>query len=145
MAVDHSPIHPDWCPSERDLADADVISDWQVFDRASGPYLIHGNVAGQPLLARLRAMDAVVGWALIADRLLVLGERSAGVSIAVLPREVMQRAAAPAGERDAIRAATAVLAERARRAGMPIFAYLLDLAAIEAANAEFPKRGGPAG
>lgn len=145
MALQNKQIDPGWHPSRDDLAGADLISDWQVFDRASGPYLIHGVVAGRPLLARLRAMDAVVGWALIADRLLVLGERSVAVSIAVLPREVMQRATEPPDERSVICAETAALAERARRAGMPIFAYLLDIAAIEAANTRRPKRGVPEG
>ena len=40
--------------------------------------------------------------------------------------------AEPADERSAIRAQTAALAERARRAGMEVHATLLDLAAIQA-------------
>lgn len=133
-------LHPGWQPNGRDLADADVIADWQVFARACGLYLIHGRIAGRPLLAKLRAMDAVVGWALIADRLLVLGERAAGVCIAVMPDEVMRRAAQPADECSAIQVETTALAERARRVGMLIFAYQLDVAVIVAMNAKFPKR-----
>lgn len=131
MLPDDFPV-ADWRPTGREFADADLISDWLVFDRGCGPYLIHGSLAGRELLAELRAMDAVAGWALIADRLLVLGERSPAATVAVLPREIVERAAEPADERSAIRAQTAALAERARRAGMEVHATLLDLAAIQA-------------
>lgn len=138
-------LYPGWRPSEDELADAGVIDKWQVIARTRGPYLLQGTVGGRPFFARLRAMGAADGWALTADRLLVLGERVAGACIALTPDEVMQRAGEPADERSAIQAETAALAERARRAGMPIFAYLLDVAAIEAANARIPKREGSDG
>jgi hypothetical protein len=137
-------VHLDWRPSKAALADAELISDWQVFDRTCGPYLMHGNIAGRPFLGKLRAMDAVSGWALAGDRLLVLGERSPGVSIAVLPREVAARATAPTDEIGAIRAETAALAMRARRAGMHTLAFLLDLAPLDETDARHDRRDGQA-
>jgi hypothetical protein len=145
MSVDHSRLHPRWRPSERELAGAGVIVNWQVLVRAAGSYRITGNIAGRPSLASLQAMDAVAGWALANSRLLVLGKHAPGVCVALSPQEVMRRAAEPTDERSAIRAEIAALAGRARSVGMPILAYLLDVADIEAANAEFPKRVGPKG
>jgi hypothetical protein len=127
-------LAPDWRPHGRELADADVIAGWQVLARACGPYFLTGAIGGRQFLASLQAMDAAAGWALTADRLLVLGERDPQTCVALLPDEITRRAAAPAEERDLIQAEASALAERARRVGMPIFAYLLEVAGIEAAN-----------
>jgi hypothetical protein len=123
-----------WQPGERDIADADVVEQWQLLWRGDGPYLLQGHVDGQPCLAGLIAFDPVDSWALVHDRLLVLGERTPQACVAVTPEEVLRRAT---GTHDtdarltALHAYTLALAAEAREAGLDNTAQLLEMAALE--------------
>ena len=139
-----SRLRAGWRPDCRDITDCDVVENWQLSCRGYGPYMLQGTVAGQPCLTGLIAIDPRAGWALVQDRLLVLGGRAPEACIAVTPDEVMRRAADAfeAADRSGdIRARTLELAREAQRAGFATAGYMLEMAALEIENAMRFKRG----
>lgn len=121
-----------WRPETCDIALAAVIEQWHLLWRGNGPYLLQGHVDGQPCLAGLIAFDPVDCWALVHDRLLVLGERAPQACIAGAPEEVLRRAtgAVDAGaSAAALRVQALALAAEARQAGFNDAGHLLEMAA----------------
>jgi hypothetical protein len=124
-----------WRPGPSDIDAAELIEDWQLSAGEHGPYQLHGMLAGQSCVTGVLAIDVRDGWALVQDRLLVLGERAPEACLAVSAADVLQRACelfAPApGDATALRAQARALAQRARRAGFDTAGYLLEMAALE--------------
>jgi hypothetical protein len=130
-----SRLRAGWRPGPADIDAAELIEDWQLSAGEQGPYQLHGIIAGEACLTGVLAIDARDGWALVQDRLLVLGERAPEACLAVSAAEVLQRACelfAPVpGDATALRARACALAHRARRAGFDTAGYLLEMAALE--------------
>jgi hypothetical protein len=129
-------LHAGWQPGHDDLASAEVVSFWQVRPTGSGPYILQGvldHASGtSPFIGPLAAIDLAAGWAVAGGCLLVLGERAPEVCMALSTGDVLQRASTRPDEGAVLRIETEALASRARRAGFPTLAYLLERAALEA-------------
>lgn len=84
-----------WQPTGRDLADAAVIDRWRLAspEPGPGPFLLHGVIAGKDTFAPVIALDARAGWARLADRWVVLGERAPGPARIIAQSEIVRRAA----------------------------------------------------
>lgn len=137
-----SHLRAGWRPGSRDIAEADVIEGWKLTCRGHGLYMLQGTVDGQPSLAGLIAIDPRNSWALVQDRLLALGERAPEACIAVVPDEVVRRAAALFEAAPSELGSRALdLAREAERAGLDTAAYLLDMAAHEIEQAIRLKHG----
>ena len=52
-----SRLRAGWHPDCRDIADCDVVENWQLSCRGYGPYMLQGTVAGQPCQTGLIAID----------------------------------------------------------------------------------------
>ena len=133
-----SRLQSGWRPGERELNGAARIEDWRLC--AAAPYVLEGRVGGSILSGVAFACDAEAGWARLADRWLRLGARARGAQAVLANGEVMRSAAfalaLPDADAECIGAQARELAWRARRAGLTVPAYLLDLAAERAEDAD---------
>jgi hypothetical protein len=119
-----------WRPS-RELADASVLERWRLF--APGPYLLQGWV-GMSLKSGIAfAFDPAAGWVRFVDRWARLGAPALAQPLPSNEAVMGCVTIALAGRDGAaeIRAEARALADRARDAGLPTAAYLLDMAALE--------------
>ena len=130
-----SRLQSGWRPGESELANAARIEDWRLCTAA--PYVLQGRVGDGILSGVAFACDAEAGWARLADRWLLLGTRARGPVPAngEVMRSAAQALALPDADAQCIGAHARELAWRARRAGLTVPAYLLDLAAERAEEA----------
>jgi hypothetical protein len=134
-------LRGDWRPSAAELSGAAVLEQWRLYRGA--PYLLQGWMSSSLRSGIAFALDMDAGWARLIDRWVRLGAPNA-----VPPRvgndEVMQAAALAFIEDGAVRVLdiaeeARLLAAQARGAGLSMAGYLLDMAALEADAARWPK------
>jgi hypothetical protein len=69
-------MHTAWQPSSRDLADAPVIEQWRILSMGPATRILIGRLGRGALVECILAADTNAGWARLADRWLVLGQRA---------------------------------------------------------------------
>jgi hypothetical protein len=65
-----------WRPSSRDLTDAPVIEQWRLLSMAPATRILIGWLGGKAFVESVVAADTDAGWARLAERWVILGDRA---------------------------------------------------------------------